>query len=187
MNMIAFLATLWGQEHNFMYSKPYLGHLHHRVISLYYIKLFILFTPLLMIKQIMMTMSVQNIEKSKEFFGKLGFSFDPQLTGDTAAHVIINPGQFSVMLMQTSVFKSFTTKEVVDAHKAMETSTIIVVNNKEDVGTMLEKAVAAGAIAGKIDDEYEWMYSQDFQDLDGHSWQITWMEMNATPTENLAA
>lgn len=135
-----------------------------------------------MIQQIMMTMPVSNVERSKEFFGKLGFSFDPTLTGESAAHLIIDEWHFSVMLMETSVFKSFTTKEIVDAHKAMETSTIIVVSNKEEVGAMLEKAVAAGAKAGKVDDEYEWMYSQDFQDLDWHSWQVTWMDMSATPT-----
>ena len=84
--------------------------------------------------------------------------------------------------MKTSVFQSFTSKEIVDAHKAMETSTIIVVSSKEEVGSMLEKAVAAGAKAGKIDDEYEGMYSQDFQDLDGHSWQITYMDMSAKPS-----
>jgi len=84
------------------------------------------------------------------------------------------------MLMEKSLFQSFTSKEIVDAHKAMETSTIIVVSSKEEVGIMLEKAVAAGAIAGKIDDEYEGMYSQDFQDLDGHSWQITYMDMSAS-------
>lgn len=131
-----------------------------------------------MIRQIMMTMPVSDVARSKEFFRKLGFSFDPKLTSDNAAHLIIDEGHFSVMLMETSIFQSFTPKQIVDAHKAIETSTIIVVSSKEEVGSMLEKAVAAGAKAGKIDD-YGTMYSQDFEDLDGHSWQITWMDMSA--------
>lgn len=122
-------------------------------------------------------MPVKDLEKSKGFFNSLGFEFHPEMTDEKGACMIAGENIF-VMLLTEPFFKTFTKKELTDATSNTEVITAISADSREAVDEMVNKALAAGGKASndKMDDEY--MYGWSFQDLDGHLWEVMYMEQS---------
>lgn len=133
-----------------------------------------------MAKNIFVNLPVKDLEKTKEFFSKLGFSFNPQFTDEKAASLIISENIYA-MLITEEYFKTFTKKEIVNATKATEVINALSVESKEAVDEMVDKAVSAGGRINRDPDDYGWMYSKSFEDLDGHIWEILWIDQNNIP------
>ncbi|MDN7226010.1 VOC family protein [Planococcus liqunii] len=131
----------------------------------------------LQIKEIYVNLPVKDLEKSKGFFNSLGFEFHPEMTDEKGACMIAGENIF-VMLLTEPFFKTFTKKELTDATSTTEVITAISADSREAVDEMVNKALAAGGKASndKMDDEY--MYGWSFQDLDGHLWEVMYMEQN---------
>ncbi len=129
-----------------------------------------------MTTQIFVNLPVRDLKKSMEFFSKLNFKFDPQFTNENAAAMIIEENIY-VMLLMENFFKTFTSKEISDAHKTTEVLTGISAESREAVDKMVETAVLAGGKA-TIVQEYDWMYDRGFEDLDGHLWEVAYMDLN---------
>ena len=133
-----------------------------------------------MAKQIFVNLPIKDLNKSKEFFTKLGFSFNPQFSDDKAACMVISENIFA-MLLTEPFFKTFTKKEICDAKKSTEVLIALDANNRKEVDDLVKKAVeAGGSIYTKPQDE-GWMYSHSFADLDGHQWEIVYMDEKAIP------
>lgn len=128
--------------------------------------------------QIFVNLPVRDLKKSKEFFAALGFTYNPMFTDDNAACMIVDENIF-VMLLVENNFKTFTPKEIVDAKKNTEVLTAISVESREKVDELYQKALRAGGSFVREPENYEWMYSQSFQDLDGHIWEFVWMDESA--------
>jgi predicted lactoylglutathione lyase len=135
-----------------------------------------------MSKQIFVNLPVKDLDKSKEFFGKLGFEFNPQFTDENAACMIIGENIFS-MLLREDYFKTFTKKEIADSTKTTEVLLAIDVDSKEKVDEMVKKAVEAGGTLYKEPQDHGWMYYNCFADLDGHQWEIMYADETQIPTE----
>lgn len=133
-----------------------------------------------MATQIFLNLPVKDLNKSTEFFTKLGYTFNPQFTDEKAACMIISDTIY-VMLLTVPFFQTFTTKEIVDAHKLIECSIALSADSKDAVNEMVNKAVAAGATIPNPASDYGFMYQHSFDDLDGHHWEFVWMNPNATP------
>jgi len=133
-----------------------------------------------MATQIFVTQAVEDLNKSKEFFTKLGYTFNPQFTDEKAACMIISDTIY-VMLITKTFFQTFTKKEIVDAHKAVERSITISAESKDAVNEMVDKAVAAGGVIPNPATDYGFMYQHSFEDLDGHHWEFAWMDPNGMP------
>lgn len=131
----------------------------------------------LQVKEIYVNLPVKDLEKSKGFFNSLGFEFHPEMTDEKGACMIAGENIF-VMLLTEPFFKTFTKKELTDATSTTEVITAISADSREAVDEMVNKALAAGGKASndKMDDEY--MYGWSFQDLDGHLWEVMYMEQN---------
>src|ERR1700743_808978 len=97
-----------------------------------------------MTTQIFVSQPVDNLDKSKEFFSKLGYTFNPQFTDEKGACMVISDTIY-VMLVTRTFFQTFTKKEVVDANKAVERSVSLSAESKDAVNEMVAKAEAAGA------------------------------------------
>lgn len=130
-----------------------------------------------MATNIFLNLCVKDLVKSKEFFSKLGYSFNPQFTNDSAACMVISENIYS-MLITEKQFKVFTKKEIVNAHKATEVLTALSVDSKEKVDELLKKALAAGGTEHRPAQDHGFMYERSFNDLDGHVWEIFWMNPN---------
>ena len=135
-----------------------------------------------MATQIFVNLPVKDLNKSIEFFTSLGYSFNPQFTNEQGASLVISDNIF-FMLLTEPFFKSFIKKEIADATKVAETINCISVDSREAVDEIVRKAVAAGATVPNDKQDYGWMYGHGFQDLDGHLWEFTYMDMSAIPQQ----
>lgn len=128
-----------------------------------------------MTTRIFVNLPVKNLSKSVEFFTKLGFTFNPRFTDDTATCMIVGENIF-VMLLTEAKFRTFTPKQICDATKSTEVILALTLGSRDEVDAMVRKAVAAGGSTYREPQDYDFMYSQGFQDLDGHIWEPFFME-----------
>ncbi len=128
--------------------------------------------------KIFVNLPVRDLNRSKEFFAKLGFTFNLQFTNQNAACMIISEDNYAMLLVE-SFFKTFTKKEIVDAKKNTEVLIALSAENKERVDEILDKALAAGAKEPRAPQDHGFMYGRAFEDPDGHIWEIFWMDPKA--------
>jgi uncharacterized protein len=118
---------------------------------------------------------VKNLPRSMEFFGKLGFQFNKQFTDETAACMIVSEDIY-VMLLTEAKFGEFTPKSICDATQSSEVLLALSRENREQVEAMVQDAVAAGGTLYADAKDYGFMYQHGFQDLDGHIWELIYMD-----------
>ena len=127
-----------------------------------------------MATKIFVNLPVKDLQQSVDFFTKLGFTFNPQFTDETATCMIVGENIF-VMLLVEERFKDFTKKSICDAKKSTEVLLALDAGSREDVDSMIQKAVAAGGTTYADPMDHGWMYIHSFADLDGHQWEIAYM------------
>ena len=131
-----------------------------------------------MAQKIFINLPVRDLTKSMNFFGKLGFTFNAQFTDETAACMIISEDIF-VMLLTENTFKTFTPKQICDATRSTEVLVCLSWASRDEVNEVVRKAVAAGGTTYKEPEDHGFMYGHGFQDLDGHIWEVVFMEPGA--------
>jgi uncharacterized protein len=129
-------------------------------------------------RKLFVNLAVRDLRKSMDFFSRLGFTFNPQFTDENAACVIINDDA-SVMLLAEPFFKTFTRRELCDTTKHTEGLFAISCNSRAEVDEMVRKAVAAGGSHAVDAMDHGFMYAWSFYDLDGHHWEVMWMDPEA--------
>jgi predicted lactoylglutathione lyase len=132
--------------------------------------------------KIFVNLAVKNLDRAVEFFTKLGFTFNPQFTDETATCMIVSEDIF-VMLLTEAKFKTFTPKEICDARKSTEVLVCLTSDSRGNVDDMVRKAVAAGGTTYNEPQDHGFMYGHGFQDLDGHIWELVYMEPSAIKQE----
>lgn len=128
--------------------------------------------------KIFVNLPVKNLNKSIGFFTSLGFSFNPQFTDETATCMIVSEDIF-VMLLTNEKFKTFTPKPICDATKSTEVLVCLSCENRAKVDELVRKAVAAGGSTYNEPQDHGFMYAHGFQDLDGHIWELMYMNPSA--------
>lgn len=131
-----------------------------------------------MATKIFVNLPVKDLDLSVEFFTQLGFQFNPQFTNENATCMIVGEDIF-VMLLLEKFFKTFTIKEIGDAKKTTEVILSLSAENREIVDEMFDKALKAGGRTSIEPQDHGWMYVRGFQDLDGHLWEIVYMDISA--------
>ncbi|HEV2609989.1 MAG TPA: VOC family protein [Noviherbaspirillum sp.] len=128
-----------------------------------------------MARKIFVNLPVRDLNASVAFFTSLGFTFNPQFTDDTATCMIVSDDIF-VMLLTEAKFKTFTPKEICDARKSTEVLICLSAESRPALDDMVRKAVAAGGTTFSDPQDHGFMYAHSFQDLDGHIWELVYME-----------
>ena len=131
-----------------------------------------------MATDIFVNLPVRDLNKSVEFFTKLGYQFNAQFTDETATCMIVGEHIF-VMLLTHDKFKTFTPKAICDATKSTEVLVCLSTESRAKVNEMVGKAVAAGGTTYNKPQDHGFMYGHGFQDLDGHIWELIYMEPSA--------
>lgn len=128
-----------------------------------------------MARMIFVNLPVKDLSKSIEFFTKLGFEFNAQFTDEKATAMVVSE-QASVMLLTEDFYKSFTQKELVDTATHNEVIVAVSADSRQEVDDLVHKALAAGGTpsGAPIDDGP--MYGWSFQDIDGHLWEVMYMD-----------
>lgn len=117
---------------------------------------------------------VADLTRSKDFFTRLGFTFDPDFTDDSAASLLVGE-QARVMLLDHAKFAEHSKRPMGDpATQALALYSFGVVT-REDVDAVADAALAAGAVEADGREDFGFMLTRSFFDLDGHSWQVMWM------------
>ncbi|HKS45917.1 MAG TPA: VOC family protein [Amycolatopsis sp.] len=124
---------------------------------------------------IFVNLPARDLAETKKFWSELGFSFNPQFTDENAGCLVVSDTIFA-MLLAREFFANFTGKEVVDATKGTETIIGLSAETREAVDTLVDRAVAAGATEPRQPMDHGFMYQRSFDDLDGHQWEIIWMD-----------
>jgi predicted lactoylglutathione lyase len=131
-----------------------------------------------MTTQIFVNLPVKDLSRTVEFFKKLGFAFNPQFTDENATCMIINNNIF-VMLLVEKFFKTFTKKEICDTTKDTEVIIALSTESREKVDEMMQNVFEAGGKESREPQDYGWMYGRSFQDINGHLWEIIYMDEKA--------
>ena len=132
-----------------------------------------------MSKLIFVNLPVSDLPKSIAFYEALGAVKNEQFTDHTAACMVFSE-TIHAMLLTHDKFRQFTPKAIADAKKTSEVLICLSSDSREDVDATVAKASAAG---GNIDpgpkQDYGFMYGRSFEDLDGHIWEVMWMDVEA--------
>lgn len=129
--------------------------------------------------QIFVNLPVKDLQHSIDFFTQLGFQFNSQFTDETATCMIVSENIF-VMLLTHEKFQTFTPNAICDATQSTEVLTCLSVERREKVDEMVRNAIAAGGKTYNEPQDHGFMYAHGFQDLDGHIWELVYMEPGAT-------
>ncbi|MGW7255879.1 VOC family protein [Streptomyces sp. NPDC054834] len=125
-------------------------------------------------QMIFVNLPVNDLDASKKFFTELGYTINPQFTNENAASVVISD-TIMAMLLTKPFYATFTDKEIADAAQTSEVLVCLSAESRAKVDELVEKAIAAGGTAGRTQD-HGFMYGRAFDDLDGHTWEIAWMD-----------
>ena len=133
-----------------------------------------------MTTQIYVNLPVRDLDKSIAFFTQLGYKFNPQFTDQNATCMIVGESIF-VMLLVEKFFQTFTPKQICDASKSTEVILCLSCDSRDAVDALVRKAVAAGATTPNPPKDHGFMYGHGYQDLDGHLWELMYMDISAMP------
>jgi predicted lactoylglutathione lyase len=124
---------------------------------------------------IFVNLPVTDLDRSVEFFTSLGFTFNSQFTDENATCMVINDQSF-VMLLVRPFFATFVSKDLADP--ATTTGAIVTVSaeSRAEVDTLVDRALELGGAATKEPQDEGFMYGRSFYDLDGHAWEVMWMD-----------
>jgi predicted lactoylglutathione lyase len=133
-------------------------------------------------KQIFVNLPVKDLPRSKEFFTALGFTFNPQFTNDQGACMVISENIYA-MLLTEEFFKTFIDRPISSAHESAQVINCLSAESREEVDAIVAKAVAAGGTVPRQPQDMGFMYGHGFADLDGHLWELAYMDMAAVPPQ----
>jgi predicted lactoylglutathione lyase len=133
-------------------------------------------------KQIFVNLAVNDLPRSKAFFESLGLTFNRQFTSDQGACLVLGENIFAMLLVK-DFFKTFTGKALVEPREAAEVLLCLSCDSRAEVDAIVAKAVAAGGTAPREPQDHGFMYGHGFEDLDGHIWELAYMDLAAAPPQ----
>lgn len=134
------------------------------------------------INQIYVNLPVQDIQKTREFWTKLGFSVNEQFSDDNAICVIMKENHIYTMFLKEEYFKTFTNRPVAKG-ETTQTLLAIGVNSREEVDGMVKTAVENGGSTYSEPQDHGWMYQSAFSDLNSHQWEVMFADASQFPAE----
>jgi predicted lactoylglutathione lyase len=126
-------------------------------------------------RKLFVNLAVNDLPRTKAFFTKLGFTYNPQFTNDEAACMPLSGDAF-VMLLRRDRFKDFTKKEICDTSRYTEGLFALSCDSRAEVDAMVNTAIEAGGKEATDAQDHGFMYVRTFYDLDGHHWEGIWMD-----------
>jgi predicted lactoylglutathione lyase len=126
-------------------------------------------------RKLFVNLSVRDLERSVAFFTKLGFHFDAKFTDEKGTCMPLGEDAF-VMLLEESRFRDFTKQQICDTRTHTEGLFALSCSSRAEVDQLVKTALEAGARTAMDPQDHGFMYSKAIFDLDGHHWEIFWMD-----------
>jgi uncharacterized protein len=133
-----------------------------------------------MATKIFVNLPVKDLSRSIAFFTEVGFTFNTAFTDESATCMILGENIFAMLMVDTR-FKDFTKKELCNAHTHIEVILAIDAPSPKAVNELVAKALAAGGTRYAEPIDHGWMYYDSFADLDGHQWEVAFMDESQMP------
>ena len=134
-----------------------------------------------MAKQIFINLAVKDVDKSMEFYTKMGFSNNPQFSDESGKCMVWSDDIF-LMILSHEKFASFATKPIADTKSALAGLFSLSVDSVDEVNSITEAALSAGGIEPVGIRDYGFMQQRTIEDFDGHTWEVFYMDMTKFPT-----
>lgn len=128
-----------------------------------------------MTQMIFVNLPVRDLDRSVTFFTSLGYSFNPQFTDETATCMVISDTIFAMLLTHPK-YREFTRKEIADSTTVSEVMIALSAESRAAVDATLAAALKGGATEPRDRIDMGFMYNRAFDDLDGHTWEVLWMD-----------
>ncbi|WP_437308679.1 VOC family protein [Sorangium sp. So ce388] len=128
--------------------------------------------------KLFVSLPIKNLDRSVAFWKSLGFTFNPKFTGEQAACMLIGEHAYAMLLVEP-FFKTFTKKAICDTATHVEGAFGLTCESRAEVDAMVEKALAGGGKEPDPPQDHGFMYGRSFEDLDGHHWEVLWMDPEA--------
>jgi predicted lactoylglutathione lyase len=135
-------------------------------------------------RMIFVNLPVKDVQASRRFFGALGFTFNEQFSSENTAAMVIEEN-IVAMLLEHARFRDFIKGDIGDPAKGVEVLTCLSAGSRAEVEETYAKAIAAGGKAWMPPQDHGFMYGVSFQDLDGHVWEVMWMDPAAVQQPEL--
>ncbi len=130
--------------------------------------------------KIFLNLAVKDLNRAVKFFNELGFSTNPKFTNEQGACIVISDDIFTMLLVE-EFYQTFTPKKICDSTTTSEVLISLSMESREKVDGIIEKAVKAGGTDYQEAKDYGWMYQRTFLDLDGHHWEVFFMDESQIP------
>ncbi|MFD4574015.1 VOC family protein [Streptomyces sp. NPDC058417] len=129
-------------------------------------------------QMVFINLPVADLAVSKKFFTDLGYALNPQFSDDNAASFVISD-TIIAMLLTKPFYATFTQKEIADATKTSQVMIALSAESREKVDELVDRALAVGGSQGNPTQDLGFMYGRSFDDPDGHTWEVAWMDPSA--------
>ncbi|MFJ5271994.1 VOC family protein [Streptomyces sp. NPDC088358] len=126
-------------------------------------------------QMIFVNLAVNDVDASKKFFTELGYTINPQFSTDDCACVVISD-TIVAMLLSKQRYADFTKKEIADPARTSEVLLCLSAESREKVDELCDKALSAGGSGTREAQDHGYMYGRSFDDPDGHTWEVVWMD-----------
>lgn len=123
------------------------------------------------VKSIFVNLPIQDLQRTRAFWTKLGFSFNEQFSDDKALCLVLHDGLMYAMLLSHEMFSTFTNRPIAVGNTT-QVLTALEVESREQVEKIVQLAIENGATRYRESADHGWMYYDSFADLDGHQWEI---------------
>lgn len=136
-------------------------------------------------RKIFVNLPVRDLDETIRFFAELGFEFDPRFTDENATCMIVSENIY-VMLLVENFYETFIPeKKTWTRSDNNEAIIALFLDSRKEVDDLVNKAVKFGGTEYRVSDEYEmdWMYGRSFEDINGHLWEISYMDETKMPEE----
>ena len=131
-------------------------------------------------RTIFVNLPVRDLAKATEFYVALGFTLNPQFSGNGSSCIVISDTIY-LMLLSHETFSQFSPKPICDTSQSLEVLNTLNCESREEVDEFVCRARAAGGTSSPEAEDSGFMYQHDFLDLDGHGWGLFYMDMSQMP------
>ena len=131
-----------------------------------------------MSRMMFVNLPVRDLDRSVAFFSALGFEFNAAFTDHNATCMVLSEQAF-VMLLVQPYYASFTTKPLADPATTSGAILAVSAASRAEVDTLVDAALAHGATPVQDPQDQGYLYGRSFFDLDGHGWEVMWMDPSA--------
>lgn len=133
-------------------------------------------------RMMFVNLPVEDLDRSMNFFRRLGFEFNPQFTDEKAACMVLSDKGY-VMLLTREFFGGFTKRSICETKTHSEALIAISCRSREEVDRLVNTAVSSGGSHAVDSQDHGWMYGWSFYDPDGHHWEVLWMDPNKSEAQ----